>query len=85
MTRWGPTLAALYTASAVRHPRRLAVVDDRGSVTYSELDHEWSALAQGLRSLGLAAGDHLGVLCSNHREFVEVSIATAKAGLTCLT
>ena len=84
LTRWGPTLAALYTASAVRHPRRTAVIDDRGSVTYADLDHRSSSLAQGLRSLGLAAGDHLGVLCFNHREFVEVSIATAKAGLTCV-
>jgi fatty-acyl-CoA synthase len=41
-------------------------------------------LAQGLRSLGLAAGDHLGILCANHRDFVEVSIAAAKAGLTCV-
>ena len=56
VTRWGPTLAALYTASAVRHPRRAAVIDDRGSVTYADLDHNSSALAQGLRSLGLAAG-----------------------------
>ncbi|TFH16044.1 MAG: acyl-CoA synthetase [Acidimicrobiales bacterium] len=84
VARWGPTLAAIYTASAVRHPRRAAVIDDRGSVTYAELDRNSSALAQGLRALGLAAGDHLGVLCSNHREFVEVSIATAKAGLTCV-
>ena len=84
LTRWGPTLAALYTASAVRHPRRAAVIDDRGSVTYADLDHDSSTLAQGLRSLGLAAGDHLGVMCVNHREFVETSIATAKAGLTCV-
>ena len=84
LTRWGPTLAALYAASAVRHPRRAAVVDDRGSVDYADLDHHSSALARGLRSLGLARGDHLGVLCFNHSGFVEVSIATAKAGLTCV-
>jgi fatty-acyl-CoA synthase len=29
-------------------------------------------------------GDHLGVLCANHRDFVEVSIAAAKAGLACV-
>jgi fatty-acyl-CoA synthase len=84
LTRWGPTLAAMYTASAMRHARRAAVVDHRGTVTYSELDRSSSSLARGLRSLGLAAGDHIGLLCFNHREFVEVSIATAKAGLTCV-
>lgn len=82
VARWGPTLAALYTASAVRHPRRTAVVDHQGSATYADLDQASTRVAQGLRGLGLGAGDHLGVLCANHRAFVEVSVATAKAGLT---
>ena len=38
LTRWGPTLAALYTASAVRHARRAAVIDHRGTATYAEID-----------------------------------------------
>ena len=84
LARWGPSLAALYAAAAVRHRGRAAVVDHRGSVTFGELDRSSSALAQGLRSLGLNGGDHLGVLCANHRDFVDVSIAAAKAGLTCV-
>jgi fatty-acyl-CoA synthase len=84
LTRWGPSLAALYTAAAVRHRKRAAVVDHRGTVTFGELDRSSSALAQGFRSLGLAGGDHLGVLCANHRDFVDVSIAAAKAGLACV-
>ncbi len=84
LTRWGPTLAGVYTAAAVRHARRAAVVDERGAATYAELDRGTSALARGLRSLGLGAGDHLGVLCFNHRGFVEASIAAAKAGLPCV-
>lgn len=82
VTRWGPSLAALYTAAAVRHRRRAAVIDHRGTVTYGDLDRSSSALAQGFRALGLAGGDHLGVLCANHRDFVDASIAAAKAGLT---
>jgi fatty-acyl-CoA synthase len=82
LTRWGPSLAALYTAAAVRHRRRAAVIDHRGTVTYGELDRSSSSLAQGFRSLGLNGGDHLGVLCANHRDFVDASIAAAKAGLT---
>ncbi|HSP29322.1 MAG TPA: AMP-binding protein [Ilumatobacteraceae bacterium] len=84
LTRWGPSLAALYTAAAVRHRRRAAVIDHRGTVTFGELDRSSSALAQGFRTLGLGGGDHLGVLCANHRDFVDVSIAAAKAGLTCV-
>jgi acyl-CoA synthetase (AMP-forming)/AMP-acid ligase II len=82
VARWGPSLAALYTAAAVRHRRRAAVIDHRGTVTFGELDRSSSALAQGFRSLGLSGGDHLGVLCANHRDFVDASIAAAKAGLT---
>ena len=84
LTRWGPSLAALYAAAAVRHRTRTAIVDHRGTVSFGELDRTSSALAQGLRSLGLAGGDHLGVLCANHRDFVVVSIAAAKAGLVCV-
>jgi fatty-acyl-CoA synthase len=84
LTRWGPSLAALYTAAAVRHRNRAAVIDHRGTVTFGELDRSSSALAQGFRALELGGGAHLGVLCANHREFVEVSIAAAKAGLTCV-
>jgi fatty-acyl-CoA synthase len=84
LTRWGPSLAALYTAAAVRHRRRAAIVDHRGTVTFGELDRTSSALARGFRALGLSGGDHLGVLCANHGDFVEVSIAAAKAGLTCV-
>ncbi len=84
LTRWGPNLAALYTAAAVRHRGRAAIVDHRGTVSFGELDRSSSALGQGLRSLGLAGGDHLGVLCANHRDFVDVTIAAAKAGLTCV-
>ena len=84
LTRWGPNLAALYTAAAVRHRKRVAVVDHRGTVTFGELDRSSSDLAQGFRALGLAGGDHLGVLCANHRSFVEVSVAAAKAGVVCV-
>jgi fatty-acyl-CoA synthase len=84
MTRWGPTVAGMFGASAVRHPGRDAVVDDRGSVTYGTLDRDSTELAKGLRSLGIQPGEHIGVLCRNHRGFVEVTIAAAKAGLACV-
>jgi fatty-acyl-CoA synthase len=84
LARWGPSLAALYTAAAVRHRTRVAVIDHRGATTFGELDRSSTATAQGLRALGLNGGDHLGVLCANHGDFVDVSIAAAKAGLACV-
>jgi len=81
LARWGPTLAAVYAACATRHPNDTAIVDDRGPVSFRELDQRSSSLASGLRSLELDRGGHLGVLCANHAGFVEVVVAAAKAGI----
>ena len=80
LARWGPTLAAPYAAGAVRHRDRVAVSDHRTSLTFGALDRRSTELARGLRSLGLAPGGHLGMLCANHLDFVEVSVAATKAG-----
>lgn len=81
ITRWGPTLAAPYAASAAATPNRVAVIDDRGSLTFGTLDRRSTRLANGLRQLGVQRDGRLGVACRNHREFVEVSIAAAKLGV----
>lgn len=79
--RWGPSMAALYRAATLRHPRRPAVSDHRGTLSYGRLDLRSSAAARGLRGLGLRPGGHLGVLGRNHRDTVEINVAAAKAGL----
>ena len=79
--RWGPTLAAPYGAAALRHPTRAAVIDHRGELSFSRLDLRSTAFARGLLASGLRAGEHLGLLCANHRDFVEANVAAAKAGL----
>ena len=80
VARWGPTLAAPYAASALATPNRVAVIDDRGSISCGELDRHSTQLANGLRQLGLDRGERLGIACRNHREFVEATIAAAKLG-----
>ena len=79
--RWGPTLATAYASAAHRHRGRAAVVDHRGSLSFLQLDRRSSALARGLLALGLRPGRHLGLLCHNHRHFVEANLAAVKAGL----
>ncbi|MGI9611697.1 MAG: AMP-binding protein [Acidimicrobiales bacterium] len=79
--RWGPTIATLYRAGALRHPLRPAVIDHRGALDYIQLDRRSSALAKGLRAAGLQPAQRLGLLCFNHRDFVEANVAAAKAGL----
>lgn len=79
-TLWGPTPAASYGAAALRYPNRLALVDDFGSLTYGQLELRSGVLASGLRKRGLSRGDGLGILCRNHRGFVEATLAAAKIG-----
>jgi fatty-acyl-CoA synthase len=79
--RWGPTIATLYGAAALRHPLRPAIIDHRGALSFGHLDRRSTALASGLRAIGLQPSQRLGILCRNHRDFVEANLAAAKAGL----
>ncbi len=77
---WGPTTAAAYGAAALRHPRRTAIIDDVGEITYFQLDVRTTRVAGGLRSVGVRAGQSVGLMCRNHRGFVEANVALAKLG-----
>ncbi len=79
--RWGPTTAAAYAAAALATPDRTVVIDDVGELSYAELDRRSTRLAKGLHRLGARRGDRLGLACRNHRDFVELNVAAAKAGL----
>jgi acyl-CoA synthetase (AMP-forming)/AMP-acid ligase II len=82
--RWGPTVAALYASAALSSPRRAAVVDDHGTLSYADLDRRSTQAAKGLRHIGIEAGASIGVACRNHADFVEITVAAAKAGLRCI-
>ena len=49
LLRWGPTPATGYAISALRTPDRAAIHDDRGTITFGELQSQTNALAHGLR------------------------------------
>jgi acyl-CoA synthetase (AMP-forming)/AMP-acid ligase II len=80
LRRYGPTLAAGYRSCAARYPRRAAIIDERGTLTFAEVDARTNALAQGLAARGLRAGDRVAIMCRNHRGFIEASVACSKLG-----
>ncbi|NUS44887.1 MAG: AMP-binding protein [Mycobacteriaceae bacterium] len=80
---FGPVGAAI-RVSALRFGDRAALVDELGSLTYAELDQRSNALANAWRSQGIADGASVGVLCRNHRGFLDVMFAAAKAGVRAL-
>lgn len=77
---WGPGTAAAYAAASIRSPRQVALIDDYGRLTYLQLEWRCNRVAAALRHRGVRAGDAVGLLCRNHRGFVESNVALAKLG-----
>src|SRR5437870_599427 len=84
LRRWGPTPAAAYTGSAIRHPDRTAVVDERGSLTFEEVHRRTNALAHELSRAGISQGDGVAIMCRNHRGFIDATVACSKLGASAL-
>jgi fatty-acyl-CoA synthase len=73
-------LGGAVTIAAVRHPKQCAVIDERGSLTYRELDERTNAIANAWLARGLKAGDGVAVIARNHGGFLEAVLAAAKCG-----
>ena len=77
---WGPSSAAAYSAASVRSPTRIALIDDYGELTYLQLEVRANRVAAGFKAKGVKTGNTIGLLCRNHRGFVEANIGLAKLG-----
>ncbi len=84
LRRWGPTPAAAYTGGAARYPDRIAVVDERGTLTFGEVHRRTNALAHELRRAGIREGDGVAIMCRNHRGFIDATVACSKLGASVL-
>jgi acyl-CoA synthetase (AMP-forming)/AMP-acid ligase II len=82
--RWGPTSAAAYLGAAIRHPDRTAIIDERGTLTFGEVQKRTNALARGLQRSGVGEGDGVAIMCRNHRGFIEATVACSKLGANAL-
>ncbi len=80
VAQWGTGPAGGFATMAVRSPNGTALIDDLGSLTFSELHVRSNALAHELRRRGVQPGDGVAVMCRNHRGFVDASLAVAKLG-----
>ncbi|HKE78622.1 MAG TPA: acyl-CoA synthetase [Solirubrobacteraceae bacterium] len=78
--RWGPTPAAGYTASAIRHPQQTAIIDELGTLTFEEVHRRTNALAHSLSDAGVKEGDGVAIMIRNHRGFIDATVACSKLG-----
>ncbi|MFX0578460.1 acyl-CoA synthetase [Nocardia nepalensis] len=77
---YGPQ-AALIMKAALERPDAVAVVDERGALTYRELDEQSNALASMLTAAGLLPGSVIAVLARDHRGLLLAISAAGRAGL----
>ena len=74
---------AILTAEHARdRGATVALIDDRRSVTWSELDERVNRLVNALRSRGLTTGDTIAVVVGNQCEWFEMAQACAHGGWT---
>lgn len=74
------TLHGLVAAAVRRHPRRPAVVDRDGTLTYAELDLRSGAVAAGLRRAGAGPGSTVGVLLPRGKDLPAALLGVLRAG-----
>ncbi|WP_374727406.1 AMP-binding protein [Haloactinomyces albus] len=78
--RWGITPPMGYAVGAIRHPDRPAIIDERGALSFAEVEQRTTRLAHGLRERGPSGDTRVGILCRNHHGMVETVIACSKIG-----
>ncbi|HWL98105.1 MAG TPA: AMP-binding protein [Nocardioidaceae bacterium] len=80
VARWGAGPAGGFQALAARVPDEIGLIDERGSLTFGDIDRRTNAMADALSGLGVREGDGVALMCRNHRGFVEATVAVAKLG-----
>jgi acyl-CoA synthetase (AMP-forming)/AMP-acid ligase II len=84
LLRFGPTPAGGYGASAERYGSETAIIDKLGTLTFREVHERTNAVAHALAADGISAGDGVGLMCRNHRGFIDAVIAASKLGANVL-
>jgi fatty-acyl-CoA synthase len=82
--RWGASPATGIATAAIHHPHEIAIIDERGSLSFERLHRRSNALASSFAAMGIGYGDGIGIMCRNHRGFVEATLAAAKLGASAL-
>ncbi len=79
VVRWGE-IGMIPALNARRNPHRTAIIDDEGTMTFTELNDAVNAAANGLLGLGVRGGDGVAILARNHRWFLIANYASARVG-----
>ncbi|MEA2449082.1 MAG: hypothetical protein QOG63_1014, partial [Thermoleophilaceae bacterium] len=81
---WQLTPATAFVVSALRYPDDPAIVDEKGELTFAEVDRRTNALARAMAEAGIGPDDSVAIMCRDHRWFIEATVAISKLGATSL-
>ena len=82
--RWGASPATGVATAAHKYPHETMLIDERGSLSFERVQRRTNALAHAFAGMGIGPGDGIGVMCRNHRGFIETTLAAAKLGASAL-
>jgi len=80
MRREGMGITVGFAGAAQRCPDRPGLIDELGTLTWRQLDERINALAAALQGLPLGQPKAVGIMCRNHRGFVEALVAANRIG-----
>ncbi len=80
MRREGMGMTVGFASAAQRCPDRPGLVDELGTLTWRELDERINAFAAALQHLPAGQPKAVGIMCRNHRGFVEAVVAVNRIG-----
>nr|WP_156738430.1 MULTISPECIES: acyl-CoA ligase FadD12 [unclassified Mycobacterium] len=80
MRREGLGMTVGFASAAARCPDRPGFIDELGTLTWRQLDERINAFGAALQGLPSGQPKVVGVMCRNHRGFVEAVVAAARIG-----
>ena len=78
--REGATETLGFAIAARRCPQLPGLIDELGTLTWRQLDERSDALAAALQTLPGGTPETIGIMCRNHRGFVEALVAVHRIG-----
>ena len=69
-----------FASAAQRCPDRPGLVDELGTLTWREIDQRCDAFAAALQALPGGQPRVIGIMCRNHRGFIEAVVAANRIG-----
>ena len=80
MRREGMGMTVGFAGAAQRCPDRPGLIDELGTLTWRELDERINAFGAALQHLPAGQPKVVGIMCRNHRGFVESVVAVNRIG-----